>query len=189
MSILIKHLPFVKEQQEFHERMIEKYGSASFRSRLHKTTADNFRALIADLENADKALDTEKPVSQSAPRKPSQLSLTAVDIEGLPDELIGELNLSDADKTEFAIVHAIEDAGGIISLDKLLIALYKDTGEIHKRNSLYSRLARMASKNIIYYVPGKKGVYSTEQLSNEDVMRLFGLSKPDDDEGGDDNDE
>ena len=90
-----------------------------------------------------------------------------------------ELSLSDGDKTEFAIVNVIEEAGGIISLDKLLIALYKKTGEIHKRNSLYSKLSRMASKNLIYYVPGKKGVYSTEQLTSDDVSRMFGGAKED----------
>jgi len=158
---------------------VEKFGPTSFRGNLHKTTSDKFRALAADLENADKLLDTPHPEALKATKGPIQLqlSLTIDDIEGLPPELIGELSLSDADKTEFAIVNAIEEAGGIISLDKLLIGLYKKTGEVHKRTSLYSRLNRMVSKNLIYYVPGKKGIYSTEQLNTEDVVRMFGAVK------------
>ena len=181
MSILAKHLTFVNEQTAFHDKMVEKFGQTSFRGNLHKTTADKFRALAADLENADKLLDTppsEAPKARKGPLQ-LQLSLTIDDIEGLPPELIGELSLSDADKTEFAIVNAIEEAGGIISLDKILIALYKKTGEIHKRTSLYSRLNRMVSKNLIYYVSGKKGVYATEQLSAEDAIRMFGAVKQD----------
>lgn len=180
MSILAKHLAFVNEQTIFHEKMVEKFGKTSFRGNLHQTTADKFRSLIADLENADKLLDTppEAPKAVKGPLQ-LQLSLTIDDIEGLPPELIGELSLSDADKTEFAMVNAIEEAGGIISLDKLLIALYKKTNEVHKRTSLYSRLNRMVAKNLIYYVPGKKGIYSTEQLSAEDVVRLFGAVKQD----------
>jgi hypothetical protein len=170
-------LPFVKDQAEFHQRMIEKYGAASFRASMHKTTAANFRALIADLESADQALDEKAAIAKPSSPKSIQLSLTLDDIQNLPEELLSELSLSDADKTEFAIVNAIEEAGGIISLDRLLISLYKATGEVHKRTSLYSRLARMANKNTIYYVPGKKGVYSTEQLSSEDVLRIFGVAK------------
>lgn len=181
MSILAKHLAFVNEQTAFHEKMAQKFGPDSFRAKLHVTTADKFKYLASDLESADKSLDVpareERHTSKS--NKPFQLSLSIEDIEGLPDELMQELSLSDGDKTEFAIVNVIEEAGGIISLDKLLIALYKKTGEIHKRNSLYSKLSRMASKNLIYYVPGKKGVYSTEQLTSDDVSRMFGGAKED----------
>lgn len=178
MSILGKHLAFVNEQVDFHEKMVEKFSPTSFRGALHRGTADKFKALAADLESADKSIDS--PQTGRLPAKGQvQLSLTIDDLEGLPDELVKELSLSDADKVEFEIVNSIEDAGGVISLDKLLIALYKRTGEIHKRNSLYSRLGRMASKNLIYYVPGKKGVYSTEQLSAEDVARTFGVAKQD----------
>ena len=179
MSILVKHLAFVKGQADFHEKMVEKYGAASFRSKLHKTTSDQFRALLHDMEDADKTLDA--PIAAPKPplgnKPPAQLSLTMGDIEGLPEELIKELNLSDADKTEFTIVDAIDLAGGVISLDKLLISLYKLTGEINKRAAISSRLARMAQKNMIFYVPGKKGVYSTEQISAEEAVRLFGAAK------------
>lgn len=179
MSILNKHLEFVNEQAGFHEKMAEKFGLSSFRSKLHISTAEKFRSLGSDLDSADKALDGPGRSSRQEHQKPIQLSLSIEDIEGLPDELLQELSLSDGDKTEFAIVNAIEEASGIISLDKLLIALYKKTGEIHKRNSLYSKLSRMASKSLIYYVPGKKGVYSTEQLTSDDVSMMMSPSKSD----------
>lgn len=178
MSILNKHLEFVNEQSAFHERMAEKVGVASFRGTLHKGTAGKFKALAADLAEADKVLDLPQQLLHeplSGPlRGPIQLSLNIGDLEGLPEDLVKELSLSDADKLEFEIVNSIEEAGGVISLDRLLIALYRKTGEVNKRTYLTSRLARMATKNSIYYVPGKKGVYSTEQLSNEDVARFFG---------------
>jgi hypothetical protein len=157
--------------------MVEKVGASSFRGNLHKGTAEKFKGLAADLEEADKLLDAPHKTSPSAQRGPIQLSLSIEDVEGLPDELVKELSLSDADKLEFEIVNAIEEAGGVISLDRLLISVFKRTGEIHKRAYLTNRLARMAQKNVIYYVPGRKGVYSTEQLSSEDVVRLFGAVK------------
>lgn len=175
--MLNKYLKFVNEQADFHEKMAQKFGLDSFRSKLHVSTAEKFRSLSVDLDSADKALDGHVGSGHQEHQKPIQLSLSIEDIEGLPDELLQELSLSDGDKTEFAIVNAIEEASGIISLDKLLIALYKKTGEIHKRNSLYSKLSRMASKSLIHYVPGKKGVYSTEQLTSDDVSKLIGASK------------
>ncbi|MDA8390887.1 MAG: hypothetical protein M0Z76_09205 [Gammaproteobacteria bacterium] len=178
MSILNKHLEFVNEQFIFHENRANTFDPKTFRAKLHLETANKFKALAADLESADKILD-DNPPKRGAQKGQIQLSLTFDEVSGLPEELLQELNLSDADKTEFEIVKAIEDAGGIISLDRLLIALYKNTGEIHKRNSLYSRLARMASKSLLFYVPGKKGVYSATQLTADEAARLFGSVKED----------
>jgi hypothetical protein len=178
MSILLKHLPIVKEQWDFHEKMALKPGPNSFRNTLHKTTAQKLAALHADLQVADAALDGPKPKSESdAPkaRGSLQLSLSFEELNGLPQELIDEL--TGADKLDFAIVNAIEDAGGVITLDRLLIALYRKTEEIHKRDFIISRLYRMGQKNLIFSVPGKKGVYSTEQLTAEDAAKLFGTLK------------
>lgn len=179
MSILNKHFPFVKEQADFHHKMVEKVGAASFRGNLHKGTAQKFLSLLDDLEIADRQLDAPQPVSVTKKSGQVQLSLTLPEIQDLPEELIAELSIKDADKTEFAIINAVEESGGIITLDRLLIALYKRTGEIYKRNSLYSTISRMVNKNLLYYVPGKKGVYSNEQLSDEDALSLFGSAKDD----------
>lgn len=179
MSILLKHFPIVKQQWEFHQRQAEKSGLGSYRATLHKTTADKLGALYADLEAADATLDAKPAVAPELEppkvRAGLQLSLSFDELNGLPQELIDEL--TGADKTEFAIINAMEDAGGVITLDRLLIALYRKTNEIFKRDQLTSRLYRMAQKNLIFNVPGKKGVYSTEQLSAEDAAKLFGTLK------------
>lgn len=57
MSILSKHLAFVNEQIVFHDKSVEKFGKATFRGNLHKSTADKFRALADDIQIADSALD------------------------------------------------------------------------------------------------------------------------------------
>jgi hypothetical protein len=178
MSILSKHLELVNQQAEFHEKMAAKFPPESYRGRLHRNTSEGFRALAADLQKADTLLDPGSP--STAAKKatiPGQLSLSLEDIEGLPAELIDELSISGGDKVEFAILNAIEEAGGIISLDRLLIALFKKTGEVHKRASVISRLHRMSGKNLIFSVPGKKGLYSTEQLNAAQAAKLFGLVK------------
>lgn len=182
MSILFKHLPLVKGQMEFHDKMTEKYGESSFRATLHKTTAERLAALYADLEVADAALDAPKPEAtpvttpiEPKERQPFRLFLSAEEIDDLPQELIEQL--AGADKTEFAIVNVMEDAKGIITLDRLLIGLYRKTQEIFKRDPLTTKLYRMAQKNLIFNVPGKKGVYSLEQLTAEEADALFGTLK------------
>ena len=64
-------------------------------------------------------------------------------------------------------------SGGVLSLDKLLIGLYKKTGEIHKRQALVSRLYRMSQKGVVFGVANKKGFYATRELSDEEIEKLF----------------
>lgn len=176
MSILSKHLDLVKGQADFHRAMVDKVGKNPWRAKLHAETAAAFAALLADLEIADKELDTPQSPQNRAkpPSLPTQLTLNIEDIEGLPAELIEELNLTEGDKTEFAILNAVEEAGGVITLDRLLIALYRKTGEIHKRANLTSRIYRMTSKGLLYNMPGRKGVYSTDQWTPESAAQLYG---------------
>lgn len=179
MSILQKYLPFVKEQVEFQERMRQKYGGNSFRQQLHQNTKDKFAALLADMEAADIQLDTPQQPRRSA-AKLVNLNLTPADIEGLPEELIGELSISEADKAEFAILSILEDAGGIASLDRIIIGLYRKTGEIHKRSSVTSKLYRMAQKDLVFSVPSKKGVYASTSFTEEEAAELVsGSNAPD----------
>jgi hypothetical protein len=175
VSTIAKHLPFVNEQMTFHDKMFEKYSNGKFkgdfRANLHASTRDKFKELAADLIIADKELDSPKKKDLSGVK---QLSLSLEDIEGLPEELVNELSVSDADKTEFAIVNIINENGGILSLDKILIAIFKKTGEIIKRANMTSRLYRMSQKGLVFGVPNKKGFYSTEELTEEDVTKVFG---------------
>lgn len=92
--------------------------------------------------------------------KDSPLYLKPEDLEGLPQELIFQLNITESDKKDMYLIKLIEKCGGMISLDKLLIAIYKDSSEIYERNKLMARLYRMSLKKLIYTHPSKKGQYS-----------------------------
>ncbi|MBI1330174.1 MAG: hypothetical protein GC166_09760 [Alphaproteobacteria bacterium] len=172
MSILQKHLAFVKDQVTFQTRMLDRFGSDSYRVKLHSESRQKFESLLADLESADKALDN----AQSRP-VPAQgqlrLTLSPEEIEGLPEDVLNELSISEGDKTEYAILSLIEDAGGIISLDRLIVGLFRKTGEKIKRQTMTSRLYRMAQKDMVFSVPTKKGVYSNRAISEEEALKLF----------------
>jgi hypothetical protein len=174
MSILQKHLLFVKEQVEFQTRMITKYAGNPFREKLHSGTRGKFEALYSDLEIADRQLDGPQSLLPESHSGPIRLSLGPKDVEGLPEELLKELSISEGDKTEFAILQTIEEAGGVVSLDRILIELYRKTGEIMKRAGMTSKLYRMGQKGLVFSVPTKKGVYSNRDISEAEARTLFG---------------
>lgn len=172
MSILQKHVPFVKEQIEFQERMATRYAENLFRANLHNATKAKFELLKFELEAVDKALDEHRTQISPAPSGRLRLSLTPQEIEGLSEEVLKELSISEGDKTEFAIMSLIEEAGGITSLDRLIVGLWRKTGESIKRQTLTSKLYRMGLKDLVFNVPGKKGVYSNRRISEEEAVKL-----------------
>lgn len=182
MSILEKHLAFVNDQIAFQGKMIDKFSSNSYRKTLHEATQGKFKVLAADLADANKILDqysSKMPdelggsQGQRATSGKVRINLTPQDLEGLPEDILEELSISEADKTEFAILALMDESKGIVSLDKLIVGLFKKTGEKHKRATLTSRLYRMAQKEQVFSVPNKKGVYSTRLLTDEEVENLI----------------
>lgn len=163
---------FVNKQAEFHEKKSSSFrkrgenGPESFRSvslmraKSHSDLADKFRSIA----NTLRGLTAVQSIAPGA----RNLGLTPHDIDGLPEELIQELSISDADMADFGILSVVDEAGGILSLDKILIALYKKNGEIHKRTAVNSRIYRMIQKGLMFPVPSKKGVYSTRKISEEE---------------------
>lgn len=94
----------------------------------------------------------------SSPANDNATALRPEDLDGLPEDLLAELN---RDELEVKIQSVIKKAGGVMSLDRLMVALYREHGEVHKRRQLNQKLYRMVSKGGLYSVPRRKAVYST----------------------------
>ncbi len=182
-------IAFVNEQVEFHERKASEYiRSYPKRSERHAHTAAQFAAISEWLPKAKEAIEfqenyhdaikssgalSESMTAVTEPQsKPVQLGLTFEDIDGLPEALLAELGLSDGDKLDFSIARMVEEAGGVLSLDRILIGIFKETGEIHKRDNLNQRIYRMTKRGDLYAVPSKKGVYSNYEISEEQAASL-----------------
>lgn len=181
MSILSKHLEFVKAHVAVQEKLARKFAPDSkfnnpARFQLHLGNVERFKELYSDLELADEELGKAETSLRTYPKGPIQLQLLPQDLEGLPPELLEELSVQSVDRLEMGIYTAIADAGGVLSLDRILIALYKKAGEIHKRSAITAKLYRMAQKGVIYNVPFRKGWYSTSELSEERANELFGAA-------------
>ena len=172
-------LPFIQEQIAIQKKLAKKYGDEPYRKSLHETSAGKFSAAFVVLEEAAAHIDElEKELKEQLQRKTAhgrgiELSLKFEEVSDLPEELLKELSLSDADKSEYQIRELIEELGGIASLDRLIVEIYRKSGDITKRTTLTSRLYRMSQKGLVFSVPGRKGVYSLEELTEEDAEKLI----------------
>ena len=175
MNDIPQYIEFVKEQQAFHVRQALRFFEDIRRKNLHTDTANKFKSLANYLTELDENLASGSPIGggQVLPGSQYRLALTQDEIADLPEELMNELSVSDAEKAEFNIVALIDDIGGVATLDRILVALYRQSGEIMKRANLNARLYRMSKNGLIHSVPGKKGVYSTVPLTDEDVEKLI----------------
>ena len=175
MDSLTDALSFCKDQASFHARKANDASLSPRRLAQHEGISRQFDALAGFLERQAQYVDKlEDELSGRATQKigPVQLALRLEDIDGLPDELIQELSITDGDKMDFTIQALMNDHAGVMSLDQLLIALYRKTSEVHKRSNLNSRMYRMTQKGAVFNVPGRKGVYSTRELSTEESAAL-----------------
>lgn len=154
---------FVNKQAEFHRQQAEKHGRDQVRSARHLETASEFEILLAYL--------TQQQGGQ-VDKKPLRIALSWDEVQDLPPELLEELTVSETDRIEFLILSIMEKHDGVIGLDRLLVELYRATGEVFKRQGIINRLYKMANKGEVQSVEGKKGVYTTKELSEEEYAAL-----------------
>lgn len=161
---------FLQDQIDFHKNNAERYASDTnpYRSAKHKETAADFR----DLRDFILVLEKKLEKSEKTAKRPL-LALSPEDIEGLPQEQISELRVTSADKSEFSIIAMLETSGGIMSLDQIIVGLFRETDKIQKRSLITARLHRMGVKGLLYKVPTKKGVYSLEEINEQDAEAMF----------------
>lgn len=181
MSILSKHMAFVNELIAIQGKLAAKFAAQDWRAAMHAENVSKLTAMLADLVETDKLLDSPSSIQLPQQLKPNRFILKPEEIEGLPPELLAELSQSSADKGELAVYNVIKEYGGIASLDQVLVGLFKKTGESAKRTTLTSRMYRMQQREMVYAVPGKKGIYSLVEMSLAEADKLFssGPSQPD----------
>lgn len=163
---LIELIAFVKDQEEFHRTRAEAFKDKTFRRDKHLETAAKLNGVLRFLE-----------ASSQKRRSPEQISfhLTPEDIDGLPEELLSELSITEADKAEFAILGIFEESGGTLSLDQLLVRYFRTTGEILKRPAMNNRIYRMIQKGVLFSVPNRKGIYTISAPKETETPESLGL--------------
>jgi len=157
------YIEFVNNQVSYHLRQADRLMSGSSvgdprkqqAAKKHKEVAEKLQHISQFLEKAD---DMPAVVQEDSVVSPFSHFLPD-DLEGLPQELLDELNISESDQLELNVYKALEKAGGTLPVDKILIQLYRDTGKVFSRNKLAAKLYRMASKGRLVSEE-ERGVYS-----------------------------
>ena len=92
------------------------------------------------------------------------LEISKKELEGLPPELIKQLSPPSKSKDRYDLILAIvKENGGMADVNTILIAIYKKTKTVCKRNTLISSAYRMINKGLLRNVPGLEGTYALPQ--------------------------
>lgn|GEM_PF-6735092 len=182
-KIIDKYGEFVNDQVHFQTNQSKRFANNAFRRDLHLATATNLRGLYDEairlevenlalkkkLEETEASADRASLVEAGIPTT-VQLALKPEDVEGLPQDVLDELSVSAAEPMDFKVLSVINDAGGILTLDRIIIGLFKTYQEKIKRPTLTSRLNRMIPKGLLHPVPGRKGLYSTTPTGADEAQ-------------------
>lgn len=157
-SIIEKYDLFIKDQILHQERAAVHYAEKQdeIRALAYQDRAKKLQEMWSDIQSA---IQSYPPPSIEA-----QFHLSPEELEGLPDDLIKELGITDSDRKEYLLIELINKLGGITSINKLLVSIYSETKEVEKRTRLVARLYRMQNKGLIYTNSDRKGVYSTKPI-------------------------
>ena len=85
-------------------------------------------------------------------------------IHDLPGEVLDELSIATSNTIDDQLVTVVNAYGGTATLDQILVGLYRKFKVFQKRRFLQNKLYRMP---MVWSLPGKKGVYTTEQPEEE----------------------
>jgi len=154
-------IPFVKWQASHHRKQLNR-ATDPRKKEILQGIVDKFDGLLAQIEALEGSDSPSPNRISSLDEIDGRVALRPKDIADLPDELMEQLSIKkNGDDVEIAIQEIIEAAGGAMSLDQIIIGYYRKTGEVLKRNLINAKLYRMGKKDLIYSLPGKKGVYCT----------------------------
>lgn len=129
----------------------------------------NLRAFIKDYERLEAAT---RPIPV----------VNGDDLSDLPPELLKELSTTKTDELETQIITIINASGKVADIDTILIYLFRRFEVVQTRRFLQNKLWRMAQKEIIWSVEGKKGLYTTtpQTAQTENLEVESGHTDPDD---------
>lgn len=164
MRTISDHIDFVNTQIEYQDRRSTATRTKPNKLAFHLANAKHFRSLLACLETTC----TNYVTSLSSRDIDPTGMLSSSELSDLPNELLNELSIKNRDPQEIIIEELIVAAGGYLSLDRILIGIYKKTNEVVKRPVLTAKLYRMVQNGQIYKEPKKRSVYSNTPSSQVD---------------------
>ena len=150
-------IEFISQEAIYYDEQTSKFLASSdedAKSSPHYQKKIQFTALYNLLVDIQTRLVPDKSTSTVLPSE----------LEGLPKELLEQLS---TDTLEINLLKIMEDHGGPISLDRLILGYYKLHNEILERRKLTAKLYRMCKSGSLYTV-GERGIYSLYEPEKTD---------------------
>lgn len=169
---LPQHIELVKTQIQHHRYILARQPADRVNPQKHESFIAQWKELLADLEEASKILGNDagdKPPGSPPQNKETHeiqdgSALIKSEYSDLPEELLKELGFAQGDQLEIQIEEVINIVGKPLSVNDILIALFRSHGQIQKRKELASKLYRMVRKGTLVSQPNKKGHYLTRSM-------------------------
>lgn len=141
---------FCQEQADFHEKQSTRSNLKPERQNKHVRLANKFKDAVTALSGS------QQP--EHAPAQGDLFRIDPYDVSDLPEELVNELTIPKSDNDEVRMVHLLRLAGRPLSINEIMVGLFRKFGDVSKRTTVNSRLYRMANKGDL--VSMDKGVYA-----------------------------
>lgn len=145
------HLDSVKEYLRLNETWLKDAKAKGDESRV-QTGEKRIVAMRGVIDELEELRRITKPIPASYG-----------DLSDLPAELVKELSGIKVDDLEQQLFTIISSGGDEVDLDAILIELYRRFSVIQQRKFLQNKLWRMAQKEIIFSVQGRKGIYTSKK--------------------------
>lgn len=150
------HLDSVKE----YLRLMEGWQKAAI-AKTDEPAANAYEKRIAFMRAAVEELERLRRITKPIPASYGDLS-------DLPPELVKELTGIKVDDLEQQLFTIIKTGADEVDLDAILIELYRRFEVIQTRKFLQNKLWRMAQKEVIFSVSGRKGIYTAIKPVSDD---------------------
>lgn len=90
------------------------------------------------------------------------------DLLGLPPSLLTELSkvgrAGGLPAEDQLLIEIIDSLGGAASIDQVLVAVFRRSGEVMKRTIVNARLYRLTKREVLFDHPSVKGVFCTREI-------------------------
>jgi hypothetical protein len=139
MLSMAEIIEFCQLQAEFHRKQAARLSKSSpEKTSRHVGLEGKFRGVVDSLQ-------TQPP----APSNSAEADLFAIDpydVGGLPAELVEQLSIPKSDDDEVKLIQLLRLATRPLSINEIMVGLYRKFGDLHKRNSVNARLYRLSKK-------------------------------------------
>ena len=161
MESIAEVVEFCQSQATFHLRRAKHKNAGPQKVAAHEQLATKFASAAQLLAAAPKKSDLD-----SGPHE-SLFVVDPFDLGDLPSELVEQLAIPQSDQDDAKIIRLLRLAQRPLSINEVMVALYRRFGEVQKRNAVNARLYRMTQRGDLLKL--EKGVYTLPSMPNQGI--------------------